>query len=289
MEPATSATALAAHYLDINQADRALAALDKAGFDPDDAYSWELRAQALVDLGRFTSAARAAEAGLALEADSIALLDLLSIAHAGLGDLERAEVASLEALRLAPDHPVLLCRYALLLARGGELTKAGKVLAEAERVAPDDEAVIRTRITLAYLRGDDKAAERESRRALAELDPEDPLGHTMLGLRAATQGNPWRASRHWDTAARADLSDETAVKLAREGRIGTHPLLWPVIPIDRFGVGKLWIGAVAVLLLLRATGQEVLTIVASITWVAFCVYSWTVPPLVRRYYERKVR
>jgi tetratricopeptide (TPR) repeat protein len=288
MEPTTSAIALAAHYLEINQAARALDALEKSGIDLDDPYGWQLRAQALIDLERFVEAARAAEEGLAVDADSISLLDLLSIARAELGELEDAETAILEALRLEPQHPVLLCRYALLLARGGELAKAGKVLAEAERVDPDDEAVIRTRITLAYLRGDDKAAERESKRVLAEFDPEDPVGHTMLGLRAATRGNPWQASRHFDTAARADLSDEAAIRLARQGRIETHPLLWPMVPIERFGPAKLWIGAVAVLLALRAAGQDTLTIAASVTWVAYCLYTWTVPPLVRRYYERKV-
>ena len=287
---ADTAVALASHYLDIDQPQRALAVLDELD-DPDldDAHLWALRTQALVDLKRFAKAAAAARSGLQADAESITLLDLLAIAEAELGDLESAEAAILHALELEPDHPVLLCRYALLLTRAGELGKASRVLAEAERIAPDDEVLMRSRIALAYVRGDRKAAVRESQRLLAEIDPGDPVGHTMLGVQAASRGSVRSASRHFDTAARYDLGDEQAVDLARRGRVETHPLFWPILPFERFGPAGSWLGAVAIMGLLAAIGQEVLLAIFAVTYVLLCVYSWIVPPLARRWLLRDRR
>jgi tetratricopeptide (TPR) repeat protein len=285
---AETAVALASHYLDVDQPQRALDVLDGIdGPDLDDAYLWALRTQALVDLKQFAQAAATARNGLSVDAESITLLDLLAIAEAELGELEAAETAILQALELEPEHPVLLCRYALLLARGGELGKATRVCAEAERIDPDDEAVIRCRIALAYVRGDNKAAARESRRLLAELDPDDPVGHTMLGVQAASRGSFRSASRHFDTAARYDLGDEQAVDLARRGRIHTHPLFWPILPFERFGPAASWLGAVAIMGLLAATGQDLLFAIFAGTYVLLCIYSWVVPPLARRWLSRE--
>lgn len=290
MEQTRSSLVLAGHYLEVDQPQRALESLDAiAQPDLEDPLLWELRTQALVDLERYASAVGSAQDGLRVEPDSITLLDLLSVAQAGLGRLEEAEAAILEAIRLVPEHPILLCRYAEILARGGELAKAGRVLAEAERIDPDHEAVIRCRIAHAYLRGDDRAAKRESRRLLSEIDPEDPVGHAMLGVQAASRGNVRAASRHFDAVAQHDLRDRTAVAVAREARIETHPLFWPVLPIQRYGAAKIWLGAIAIFGLLRATGQDVLLVVAAIAYVAFCAYSWIVPPLARRWFARGSR
>ena len=285
---ADTAVALASHYLDVDQPQRALDVLDGIdGPDLDDAYLWALRTQALVDLKQFAQAAATARSGLNADAESITLLDLLSLAEAELGELEEAETAILQALELEPEHPVLLCRYALLLARGGQLDKATRVCAEAERLEPDDQAVIRCRIALAYVRGDDKAAERESRRLLAEFDPDDPIGHTMLGVQAASRGSLRTASRHFDTAAQYDLGDEQAVDLARRGRIETHPLFWPILPFERFGPAASWLGAVVIMGLLAATGQDLLLGIFAVTYVLLCIYSWVVPPLARRWLSRE--
>ena len=290
MSTTDSALGLAAHYLAIDQPRRALETLDGiASPDLADTYLWELRTEALVELEQYPRAADSAREGLGVDATSITLLDLLSVAEAELGRLEEAEDAILQALRLEPEHPVLLCRYAHLLARGGQLGKATNVLAEAERVDPDHQAVIHCRIALAYLRGDDKAAERESRRLLSEYDPEDPIGHTMLGVRAASRGNVRSASKHFDTAARHDLTDEAAVRLAREGRFHTHPIFWPILPFERLGPAKAWLAAIGIMGLLRVTKQDTLLVIFALTYVGLCIYSWIVPPLAERRFERRLR
>ena len=283
MEPTDKALALARHHLELGQAQRALQRLDDGGDGlVEEVDFWELRATALLELEEYAAARDAAEAGLRIESESLVLLDVLGLAEAELGNLEAAERSLLAALRLEPEDTLLLCHYAQLLARAGQLPKAERVLNEAERLDADDHDVVRTRMFLAYLRGDDKEAERHGRRLLEE-DPEDRAGHGMIGAVASERGSFRRASRHFDLAARYDLTDEHVVRLARIGRVEAHPLYWPLWPFQRFGPAKTWIAAVAVFGLLTALELYAALVVAWVTWTVLCIYSWVAPPLLRRW------
>jgi tetratricopeptide (TPR) repeat protein len=279
---------LASHYLDVDRPERALEALAGLGGAAlqDDGY-WVIQAQALLDLDRFEDARRAAEEGLRLDSDSIVLLALAAAADARLGYLDDAERHLLTALRLEPESTFLLTAYADVLMRGGAVQKAERVLDRADRISADDPDVTRARIALAYIRGDDRDAERHSRRLLAEFDPEDPGAHAMLGLRATNRGAFRRASEHFDTAARYDLSDQDSVELAREGRVYTHPLFWPLWPFQRFGPWKFWGAAIGVFAVLAALELYTLLVIAWVTYMALVVYSWTVPPLAERWLKRR--
>lgn len=284
--PEEKALALAEHYLEIRQPERALTVL-ASHHDLQDARLWELRTHALLEVEEHTRAREAAREGLRVDSDSIVLLDLLAEAELRLGRLEAAEEACLAALRLEPEQPVLLSRYVSVLLRAGELRKAERVLAEAERVDADDPAVVRCRITYEYVRGNDAGVERHSRRLLEEFDPEDPFGHTMLGVRAASRGRFGQASRHHDTAVRHDVTDDDLVANAREARAYAHPLYWPLIPFQRLGPGKAWVFAVGLFALLGALELHSLLLAAVVTYAALCVYSWVAPTLLTRLYERR--
>jgi tetratricopeptide (TPR) repeat protein len=286
-EDVSGAFARASHYLDIDRPQSALDALTELGGGAlEDAHFWELQTQALLDLERFDQARRAAEEGLRLDADSLALLAMAAAAEARLGVLDEAERHLLAALRLEPESTFLLASYADVLMQGGAVAKASRVLERADRIDPDDPAVIRARITLAYISNKDREAERQSRRLLAEVDPEDPYGHAMLGAQASNRGSFRRASEHFDTAARHDLSDEDAVGLARIGRVEAHPLFWPLWPIQRFGPAKLWVAAIGTFALLRAAGLEEALVVLLPIYLVWIAYTWIVPPLARRWLER---
>lgn len=287
-EPVHQGLALAGHYLDVEQPRRALDVLaGLGGGAPEQPEFWEVRAQALLDLERFDEALQAAEEGLRRDADSLVLLSLAAAAEARLGRLEDAEAHLLAALRLEPESTFLLAAYADLLMRGDALEKAERVLERAERVDPDDPGVIRARITLAYVQKKDREAERHSRRLLAEVDPEDPYGHAMLGAQATSRGAFRRASEHFDTVARHDLSDPAGVGLAREGRVHAHPVFWPLWPIQRFGAAKLWVAAIGTFALLRAAGFEEALVVLLPIYLVWIAYTWIVPPLARRWLGRE--
>ncbi|HET6480576.1 MAG TPA: hypothetical protein VFG35_11125 [Actinoplanes sp.] len=60
----------------------------------------------------------------------------------------------------------------------------------------------------------------------------------------------------------------------------------PLRPILRLGAVKTWLIAVTLILSLRAIGLPVLGGLLGFVWLALCVYSWVVPPLVRRWVRR---
>ncbi len=53
----------------------------------------------------------------------------------------------------------------------------------------------------------------------------------------------------------------------------------PLRPFQRFNPLVVWIAAVAIIYGLRIAGLRPLAIVFAIGWLAFCIYSWVVPPL----------
>jgi tetratricopeptide (TPR) repeat protein len=282
-EDASGAFARASHYLDIDRPKSALDALGVVeGVALEDVRFWELQTQALLDLELFERALRSAEEGLRRDAESLPLLALAAAGEARLGRLEQAETHLLAALRIEPESTFLLAAYADVLVQGGALDKAKRVLERADRIDPDDPAVIRAHITLAYVSNDNKEVRRQSRRLLAEVDPEDPFGHAMLGSQEIERGSFRRASTHFDTAARHDLSDEDLVAVAREGRVYMSPLFWPLWPIQRFGPAKTWVAAIATMALLRASGLDTAFVVFAVVYIVWVAYTWIVPPVARR-------
>ena len=281
--------ALAEHYLEIGQPQAGLAALDRSGGTAlETSRYWELRARALVDLGRHRDALDAARTGLRASADDTALLSLAARAAAELGDLPDAERLVLAALRNDSEDPDLLAQYALLLVRAGQTQKAHAVLARAERVDPLDATVVRTRAILSFLAGRDREARRHGRRLLEEVDPADPVAHAVLGATAADRGAAGLASRHLDETARYDVRDHAVAGVAREARIDAHWLLWPMRPIARFGPGVLWMVGLGGALLFDTIGLGPLGLIWLAAYVLLALYSWTVAPLARRYLERRL-
>jgi hypothetical protein len=60
----------------------------------------------------------------------------------------------------------------------------------------------------------------------------------------------------------------------------------PVRPFIRFGPLKTWLAALVVIYGLRLAGLPILAVAAGLIWALLCVYSWVVPPLLRRWMRR---
>jgi tetratricopeptide (TPR) repeat protein len=280
--------ALALHYLDIEQPRRALEMLDRSENDLDEPEYWLLRARALVGVERHAEAIAAASAGLRLDPDDVELLHVNAVAQTGIGDLAAAERSLLAALRIAAEHPVLLAQYALLVARAGQLEKARRLLDEAERLDPSQPVVSYARGVIAYLSGNDKEASKHADVMLAD-DPEESSALAFRGAVLAERGSTREARRHFEAAARLDPSDARVVRAARETRFATHPLLWPLLPLQRFGPAKVWLGWIALLGILLALGLDTVAGILGLVYLAFVVYSWTVGPLTVRWLRRRAR
>jgi hypothetical protein len=192
-----------------------------------------------------------------------------------------AAAALLAGLEAEPDDTHLLCTYADALMRGGQLDKARAVLGLAERSDPDATIVTRMRLNLAYLSGDDDGARRHAEQLLSR-DADDYQGHVMLGGLDIDKVRLRSAERRFGSAIRSNPSDAGVARSARIVQMMRGPLYWPLLPFERFGAGPTWIAAVALIFGLRAAGLDGASTVAALVWLALCVYSWTVGPLLLR-------
>ena len=276
---------LARHYLEVSQPERALEALGRAGAeDLADPEVWALRGWALVDLDRHEEAVQIARGALTRWPDDVDFLRLLAVAEAHRDHLAEAEAAVLAGLEAEPDDTHLLCTYADTLMRGAQLDKAGAVLDLAERADPDDALVLRMRLNLAYLRAQDDEARVLAEELLAR-DADDYQAQVVLGGLDAEKIRLASAERRFGAAIRADPSSQGVARSARMVRTMRSPLYWPLLPFERFGPGPTWLVAIALIFGLRAAGLETAATVATVVWIALCVYSWTVGPWL----QRKVR
>jgi predicted Zn-dependent protease len=285
-EPGTSARQLAWHYLQVDQPQRALQELSRlGGEDLEHPDVWQVRGWALIELDRYDEAGRVAADAVARWPENVELLRILAFAHAHAGRLAEAEAALLSALRLHADSALLLAQYADVLMRGVQLDKAEQVLELAERSDPDQVAVLRMRINLAYVRGRTREAKRLSEELLA-YDAEDRQGQVMLGALDLQKGRVGPALTRLGSVVRNDPTDRGAVRAARSARVMTHPLAWPLLPFERFGVAGTWVAAIVLIFSLRAAGLDAAAGIATIAWIALCVYSWIAGPFLQRRMRR---
>ena len=270
----------ARHLIALGRPAEALTELAK-NFDAEDPQHWWLRGLALFGLDRTDEALDAVESGLRVDPESPLLLDLAARCYSRRGDLVEAERAALAALRLDSEDADLLALYALIVAKAGQIDKARKLIAEARRVDPENASALRIEAAIAVSRGDEREAMLRGRELLA-LNPEDSHAHGMVGELLHDRGDVDAAAEHLRTAVVNDPSDPVAAEIARDNLAWRHPLMWPLRPAQRYGAARVWLAGIVLLMLVRATKNQPLMITVGIAWLAYCVYSWVVPPIVRR-------
>jgi tetratricopeptide (TPR) repeat protein len=279
----SSALSAARRYIEIGRPQQALLSL--ASLDGDTAATIEahrLRGFAFLGLEEHERAADEARTALEDDPADIGLLYLLSVAEEQRDRLQQAEAAILAALEQDADDVELLCQYAGVLMRGGELGKAERVLDAAAGSDPDSVDVLSGRQSLAYLRGRDREAKRLSQELLSR-DPESIRGHRMLGVFDFNRGRVRSAAGRFGEAVRQDPTDEGYAADAREARaMVRNPLWWPTLFFMRTGVVGSWLIAIAVIFGLGALGLDTAAAIAVIVWIALCVWSWVVPPILVR-------
>jgi tetratricopeptide (TPR) repeat protein len=247
-----------------------------------------LRCYALMGLDRWPEAGIAARAGLAENGPDPDLLYVLGRAEQAAGHLEVAERALLDGLAMAPHDVDLLCGYAELCAANNQSDKAAKLVARAQAEDPESARVFAARIQVAHARGDDRAAQRIAQEFVA-VHPENPAAHGMLGGMSAVRGQIDPAYAGMRQAAASAPGEQGYAESAMELRIAKHPLMLPVRPVIRFGPLKTWVAAIVLIYGLRLLGLPALSFAAALIWLVLCVYSWVVPPLLRRWMLRHWR
>ncbi|ADB32434.1 Tetratricopeptide domain protein [Kribbella flavida DSM 17836] len=285
-EPTEARLQLAGHWLQIGRPERTLDELQGLWGDAAlDYRAYLFRGAALHALDRNAEAIDVLRDGLSHHGPFLPLLQILGAALRVEGRLPEAEAALLQGLSLDPNEPDLLLGYAMVCLSAGQAEKANALVERAAAFAPESPAVSAARAQVAFALGKDKDMHRHSEEALS-ADPDDPHARALHGTSAMLTGDANAGYRSLASAAAANPGDPDLREAARAARLANHPLMRPLRPFQRFNPLAVWIGAVAVIYGLRLLGLAPLAFVAAIGWFGFCVYSWVVPPLLRRWLDR---
>lgn len=286
-EPTEARLQMAGHWLQIGHPERTLDELH--GLTGDAALDYRaylFRGAALHALDRNAEAIDVLRDGLAQHGPFLPMLHVLGSALRCEGRLPEAEAVFLQGLSLDPNDPDLLIGYAHVCLAAGQADKASALVERAASHAPESAVVSAARAQVAFALGKDRDMHRHSTEALSH-DPEDPGARALHGTASMLTGDPRSGYTSLASAAASQPGDADLRAAAREAKLINHPLLVPLRPFARLNPLVVWIGAVAVIYGLRAAGLAPLSFAFAMIWLAFCVYSWVVPPLVRRWINRK--
>ena len=289
VDPTERALNLAQLHLDQGRPERALEVLSATSEAVADPTFYTLRAEACHELDRPQDALRAAEAGLELDPEDHDLMRQAALSLEQLGDLGAAEAMIRSALKLYPESADLLVVYVIILTTGGETRHAHAVLDIAERLEPQRVDTLRLRGVLAYT--ENKPAEcMRLARSLLQRAPEEPMSHQFMAIAESMRPvvSVKRMADHQRQAARLDPSDRDCVEAGLDAKFLTHPLMLPVRPLYAAGPAVSWMVALGCMVLIGMIDEA-----AAGMWLAayllLVLYSWAVPPLVRRWVFRNHR
>lgn len=286
-EPTEARLRMAGHWLQLGRPERTLDEL--SGLSGDAALDYRaylFRGAALHSLDRNAEAIDVLRDGLAQHGPFVPMLHMLGSALRSEGRLPEAEAVFLQGLSLDPNEPDLLIGYAHVCLAAGQAEKASALVERAASQAPESAVVSGARAQVAFALGKDRDMHRHSTEALSH-DPEDPGARALHGTASMLTGDPRSGYTSLASAAASQPGDADLRAAAREARLFNHPLLLPLRPFARFNPLVVWIAAVAIIYGLRIAGLGPLSFVFAMVWLVFCVYSWVVPPLVRRWLNRK--
>lgn len=203
------------------------------------------------------------------------------------GDLVQAEQLALSLIADYPQSPDLFAAYSRVMLQALHFAKARALASEALRMDADNDMALRA-LTLCDLvelkRGTDSVA---LRRLLAE-HPEDRHTLSLVVAALVNSGDHRAALRGARELLRAQPNDPHWLSLVQSLSAENHWTMLPLWPMQRWGWAAsvaLWGGGVV---LVRATNN---VMPAAAGWVsalivAYVVYSWVWPPILKRWVSR---
>lgn len=199
-----------------------------------------------------------------------------------------AEEVILGLLREAPASAPLIALYAQLMLETMHLEKARALVDEALRLDPEEGLAQVLDVLLAVVHDHSAAARDRLMQMVAQRPDARHVAYVAITV---------LADRHDDRAAlelaralvKGSPNDQAAIDIAVELRARTHPLSWPIWPMQRFGwygSAAIWVVGVGGLQLARQLAPSIVgpLLVAFLGWV---IYSWTVPPLLRQHLKKR--
>lgn len=202
-----------------------------------------------------------------------------------------AEELVLGLLHESPDVPAYYAGYSRLMLHALHFRKAGALADEALRLAPNDEEALRSRVLCDLVERRRGAVDQQALVRLLAAHP-DEVQTLRLVVVALIQAERVREARALARELlRAQPDDPWLLDLLRNLQVHTHWSLWPLWPLQRWG----WYGAIGFwvlsLLLLQVLGRVAPAAAGPVQWtiLAYALYSWIWPPLLRRWQQHQDR
>lgn len=272
---------LAEHYLNQEKPEKALDVLDAA---PSEIYQeshyFHLRCLGYYQLHFYEQAIECIQEALTIESDEPNYLYLLGLLRFELCQTNLAEQAFLEVLRLEPDHLMAMLGYARLLMSCAHFEEAEKFLKKAAQRAPESQRVKAGLLLYHSILGADKRVLVTGEEILAE-DPENRYAHIMLMQYWLERMHLKKARAHAQTALISMRGSEEVADVLRELKFLDHPLMLPVVFLEKLGQVQGWFAAVGIVLLLLKSGFIHAGIAIIGIWVVLILYSWLMPTFLR--------
>ncbi len=203
----------------------------------------------------------------------------------GAGRLPEAEGVWIDLLREYPQSADCFAGYGELMLKTLNLEKARRLAEEGLRQSPEHAGCLYLAATIDLIRHRSRGESEHLQRMLRE-HPEHTRSALALVIALSAKGNDRGALRIAQELLRNQPDSQSLLTLVRNLKARTHWSMLPLYPLQRWG----WTGAI-VLTLLGIFGLQLgerslpPTVFEALTWIwlAYVLYSWTWPRLLRRY------
>jgi predicted Zn-dependent protease len=203
----------------------------------------------------------------------------------GAKQLPEAELVWIDLLREHPESADCFAGYGELMLKTLNLEKARRLAQEGLRHAPDHAGCLYLAAMIDLI-GSRGGADSEHLQRMLQEHPEHVRSAIALVIALSEKGNDRGALRIAQELLRHQPDSKPLLNLVRSLRARTHWSMLPLYPLQRWG----WSAAIAITLVgligLRVGQQSLPPLVFEIltwVWLAYVIYSWTWPKLLRRY------
>ena len=208
---------------------------------------------------------------------------LCAYLHETKKEYAQAEELWIALLREYPEDADCYGAYAELMLKTLNLDKAGRLAKEGLRHEPDQPVCLYVGALIDVISG--KRGESEHLLRLLQAHPEQVITATTLVVALSEQGRNREALRIAQELLRNQPDNAHFLALVRELKMQTHWTMLPLYPMQRWGWGGAAVVSVAGIIGVRAMGNAVPEPFRSVvvyTWLAYVIYSWVWPSILRK-------
>ena len=200
------------------------------------------------------------------------------------GRLADSERILIELLRENPEEAELLAHYAMTLLRAGQFAKADALVREAVRIEPEDHFVLLVAALCDMAQGR-RVADSAAFDELVKHEPDAEATLRTLAHALYREHKLGPAREIVEALVRQSPHDRDVVHLAAAIRYESHWTMRPLYPVMRWGWNaSIGLYLVVMVLLQLGRGRLPPALIGGLTllWLAYVIYSWAWPPLLKR-------